>query len=480
MTLCVNPDCQQPNNLDTAKVCASCGSKLLLLDRYRPISVLGKGGFGKTFLAIDEYKPSKPRCAVKQLNFVSQGELVNKAVELFEQEAVLLESLGNHPQIPTLLAYFTHSERLCIVQEFIEGATLEKILLQGAFSEVKIRQLLHDILPVLKFVHEQKVLHRDIKPPNIIIRASDNKPVLIDFGVAKVLQSASFIKQATALGTLHYAAPEQFMGSVFPASDLYSLGVTCIALITGVFSVEKMYSGASLNWSWHEFVSSDNIITKGLGQILDKLLQFQPSERYKSAEEVLQALSLLETAPIEIPPTHIDTPSDATTQPPSRFATVATDNITSPTSKLEIYYIKLELLLKSQKWKAADLETWKLLCMAINKPPTAKITSNEINLINCEQLLKIDQLWMNASNGRFGFSIQNQIFDSVAKDYVLFCQRVEWPSYNSTLFEQSLKYSSDAPPGHLPSRIWAESDKYWRYLQAIALKLGQCGVTTFS
>jgi serine/threonine protein kinase len=254
MTLCVNPDCQQPNNLDTAKVCASCGSKLLLLDRYRPISVLGKGGFGKTFLAIDEYKPSKPRCAVKQLNFVSQGELVNKAVELFEQEAVLLESLGNHPQIPTLLAYFTHSERLCIVQEFIEGATLEKILLQGAFSEVKIRQLLHDILPVLKFVHEQKVLHRDIKPPNIIIRASDNKPVLIDFGVAKVLQSASFIKQATALGTLHYAAPEQFMGSVFPASDLYSLGVTCIALITGVFSVEKMYSGASLNWSWHEFV----------------------------------------------------------------------------------------------------------------------------------------------------------------------------------------------------------------------------------
>lgn len=156
-----------------------------------------------------------------------------------------------------------------------------------------VQKLNYSYFPVLKFVHEHNILHRDIKPPNIIIRVSDGKPVLIDFGVAKVLQSSSFIQQATALATLHYAAPEQFRGSVFQNSDLYSLGVTCISLITGVFSVEKVYDGASLGWCWRNFIPATNIISDGLGQILDKLLQFQPIHRYSSAQEVLQTLSLL-------------------------------------------------------------------------------------------------------------------------------------------------------------------------------------------
>ncbi|WP_127081930.1 GUN4 domain-containing protein [Dulcicalothrix desertica] len=90
----------------------------------------------------------------------------------------------------------------------------------------------------------------------------------------------------------------------------------------------------------------------------------------------------------------------------------------------------------------------------------------------------MDQLWVKASNGKFGFSIQNQILESVGKDYVLFCQHVQWQSYNSTLFHQSLKFSNEAPPGHFPSRIWAFCDKYWRYLDIIALKLAQCSVTS--
>lgn len=165
-------------------------------------------------------------------------------------------------------------------------------------------------------------------------------------------------------------------------------------------------------------------------------------------------------------------------QPRSEFIPVTVQSSANQTSKIEIYYIKLELLLKSQKWKEADLETWKLLCMALNKPPAAKITSSEINFINSEQLLKIDRLWVEASNGKFGFSIQNRILESLGKDYVLFCQYVQWQSYNSTLFHQNLKFSSEAPPGHLPSRIWAFCDKYWRYLDVIALKLAQCCVIT--
>ncbi|MBF2066803.1 MAG: GUN4 domain-containing protein [Calothrix sp. C42_A2020_038] len=490
MTFCVNPDCRQPDNPDTVKICNSCGHKLLLIERYRPVRILGKGGFGKTFLAIDEHKPSKPLCVVKQLSFAAQNkQLLDKAVQLFEQEAVLLETLGNHSQIPTLHAHFLYEERLYIVQEFIKGVTLEQELSKGKFSEVRIRQLLNDILPVLKFVHDQKVLHRDIKPPNIILRLDDGKPVLIDFGVAKVLQSSSFIKQATAIGTSYYAAPEQFRGDVFKSSDLYSLGVTCITLITGIESVQKIpcEDGVSVSWSWRNYLDSDNAISTGLGEILDKLLQYYPNNRYQSAEEVLHALSLLDkTVSTQTSPTQLDNlpPTTSSQLPSTQIPSRLTPNFTGnnqieQTSKIEIYYIKLELLLQSKKWKEADLETWKLLCMTLNKTPGSKITTNETSLIPCEQLLKIDQLWINASDGKFGFSVQSQILESVAKDYVLFCQRVKWLSYNSITFHQSLKFSDEAPPGHLPSRVWAESDRYWRYLDIIALKLAQCSVTSF-
>lgn len=494
MTLCVNPECKQPHNSDDAQFCLSCDSKLLLLERYRPIKIIGKGGFGCTFLAVDERKPSKPRCAIKQLNFTSkESDAVNKAIELFEQEAILLENLGSHLQIPSLLAYFERDNRLYIVQEFIQGVTLEQELLeQGVFSEAKIRQLLLNILPVLDFVHQQKVLHRDIKPPNIIIRESDNQPVLIDFGVAKVLQDESFIQQATALGTFHYAAPEQFKGSVFPASDLYSLGVTCIALLTGVNQVNKLYDGANLCWHWHGFLPKETIISDGLRDILDKMLQYLPKERYQSAQSVLEAISSLEVPELEtqaviLPETVINPPKlleEPTRLPQTQKSTSVTASIntvqttsanqTNQTSQLGIYYIKLELLLESQKWKEADIETWKLLCMALGKSPATPIQSSEINLISCEVILNIDKLWINASQGRFGFSIQNQIFDSISKDYVMFCKHVEWPSYNSPSYHQSLKFNNQAPAGHLPSRIWAEGDKFWRHLNAIASKLAQC------
>jgi serine/threonine protein kinase len=487
MTFCVNPECKQPNNPDTSEVCANCNHKLWLRETYRPIKVIGRGGFGRTFLAINECKPNKSHCAVKQFNFSgTEPEIVNKAIALFEQEAILLESLGNHAQIPTLFAYFTQQERYYIVQEFIEGITLEKLALSGVFSEIKIRQLLIDILPVLQFVHQQKVFHRDIKPPNIIIRASDNKPVLIDFGIAKVVQYSGFMGRATALGTLHYAAPEVLKGYVFQNSDLYSLGVTCISLITGVSSIEKMYNGASLSGNWQHFIPNDNSIGEGLRQIFDKLLQYEPQQRYPSAEEVLKAIALLElpaldsstidrplTQPnlkdrVEVPPTFVVTPP--VSSPPS----IGSNNNTSQTSQLGIYYIKLEILLQEQKWKEADLATWKLLCMAIGRPIGTLITSSEFGSVTCEQLLKIDGLWTSISNNKFGFSIQNQIFKSVDKDYIRFCQHVEWQCHKSTSYHQSLNFSNQAPAGHLPSRIWAEGDTFWRHLDAIASKLVQC------
>jgi hypothetical protein len=170
MTYCLNPDCPKPRNPQTAKVCRSCGAKLHLKDRYRAIAAIGQGGFGRTFLAIDEDKPSRPRCVIKQFLPIAQdSHSLKKAANLFAQEAVRLEELGHHPQIPELLAYFNQEGQQYLIQEFIDGRNLvDRVVEQGPFSEAQVRQVLTSLLPVLDFVHSHKVIHRDIKPGNLI------------------------------------------------------------------------------------------------------------------------------------------------------------------------------------------------------------------------------------------------------------------------------------------------------------------------
>ena len=163
MSQCLNPDClfnNQPNTL----FCQRCGVKLLLAERYRALEIIGQGGFGRTFKAIDEFKPSKPFCVIKQFFPQAQGtETVEKAKQLFEQEAVRLDELGKHSQIPELYAYFTQDKRQYLVQEYISGQTLEEELVeQGNFSELKILKILREILPVLQFIHDKGISSNNI------------------------------------------------------------------------------------------------------------------------------------------------------------------------------------------------------------------------------------------------------------------------------------------------------------------------------
>ncbi|HSF75552.1 MAG TPA: protein kinase, partial [Microcoleus sp.] len=185
MCYCLNPTCQNPQNPGDAELCQSCGSKLLLtLDaetpsasRYRTIKPIGQGGFGRTFLAVDETKPLIfSQCVIKQ--FFPQNTAAEKSAQLFHQEAAQLQTLGKHPQIPELIAHFEQDGRQYLVQEFIDGKNLARELEQkGAFTETQIRQILNDLLPVLHFVHKSKVIHRDIKPENIIRRRLSPAPL---------------------------------------------------------------------------------------------------------------------------------------------------------------------------------------------------------------------------------------------------------------------------------------------------------------
>ncbi|HEY9635274.1 MAG TPA: serine/threonine-protein kinase [Coleofasciculaceae cyanobacterium] len=288
MTYCVNPDCPKPQNPEINKFCQGCGFDLLL-QRYRATELIGQGGFSRTFLAVDEGQSPPSPCVLKQLWTKNlTPEVSNKAVTLFQQEILQLEKLGNHPQIPTLLAHFEHNQYLYLVQEFIDGTNLARVVQQnGTFSEAQIWQLLDDLLPLLKFIHDHQVIHRDIKPENII-RRHDGQIVLVDFGAAKVVTGRESVQAGTCIGSPEYVAPEQARGKAVFASDLYSLGVSCIYLLTCIPPFD-LFDVVNDCWAWRDYLTQD--VSADLAQILDKLLAYAIAHRFQSADEVMQAIN---------------------------------------------------------------------------------------------------------------------------------------------------------------------------------------------
>jgi len=295
MICCLNPQCQKPLNPDDAKVCQTCGTALSLLrGRYQAAQLLGQGGFGRTYLALDGDRLNS-ECVIKQFSPQVQGtKSLEKAVQLFNQEAVRLHELGEHAQIPALLAYFEQDGYLYLVQQFIEGQSLLQEMKQnGAFSERQIRDVFADVLPILRFVHRHQVIHRDITPMNILRRQSDDRLMLIDFGVAKSISEETVGEAGTRIGTEGYAPMEQFRGGkAYPASDLYSLGATCLHLMTDS-RPDSLYDPLNGQWFWREYLHQKKGVTVSdqLAHILDYLLKDLVNERYQSADEVMRDLN---------------------------------------------------------------------------------------------------------------------------------------------------------------------------------------------
>jgi formylglycine-generating enzyme required for sulfatase activity len=293
MSYCLNPNCQAPaDNPARTSFCISCGAWLELKDRYRAQKLLGQGGFGKTFKAIDEHQPSKPLCVIKQFEFGSNNPQIREtALKLFYDEARHLESLGKHHNIPELLAYFDIEGQPYLIQQFIDGQDLEQELATaGVFDQSKIRKLLISFLPVLDFLHTRSipVIHRDIKPANIIRRCSDDSLVLVDFGAAKQATKTMLGKTGTLIGSPEYTAPEQIRGKPTFASDIYSLGVTCIHLLTQV-SPFDLFDINQDAWIWRDYLVN-NPVDAELGRVLDRMIANSLPQRYQSAAAVLAAL----------------------------------------------------------------------------------------------------------------------------------------------------------------------------------------------
>ncbi len=320
MIYCLNPDCANPSNPDGNNFCQYCRTGLvsLLRDRYRIISLLGSGGFGRTFVAEDTDTPSQRRCVIKQLKPIANNPQIYQIVqERFQREAAILEELGeDKQQIPRLYAYFTVAGQFYLVQQWIDGETLtQKVQQQGLMGETTVKDILISLLPVLDYVHSRGIIHRDIKPDNIILRRQDGLPVLIDFGAVKETMGTVVTSQGTptssiVIGTPGYMPSEQAAGKPIRSSDLYSLGLTAIYGLTGKLPQEFPIDQDTGDILWHSTAVN---FSREFVAVLDKTISWHPRERYSTANAMLNALQS-GTAPI--PPTIPSTqPSFPPTQP---------------------------------------------------------------------------------------------------------------------------------------------------------------------
>ena len=339
--ICTRPHCPKPRNqcpdLDDSnrltsieqKYCITCGMPLILGGRYLPERLLGQGGFGAAFLAVDRYSPKKAKCVIKQ--FQPSGNLspqaLEKAKNLFFQEAHVLEDLGReHPQIPDLYAFFPlkvknqltgeEEQFFYLAQEYIDGKNLEEILQQQQkpFQESEVKNILKELLLILKFIHENGSIHRDIKPSNIML-SKNGRLYLLDFGAVKQATNnpSNTQEKSTTIYSAGFAPPEQQLGNQVSAStDLYALAATCVILLTNR-DPDELYDPQKQIWNWQNYAPN---ISADLAQVFNKMLLANPRDRFQSSEEVLTALNPPPPSP---PPSPIP-PASPVMRKTSRFS----------------------------------------------------------------------------------------------------------------------------------------------------------------
>jgi serine/threonine protein kinase/Tfp pilus assembly protein PilF len=275
--------------------------------RYKVLSKLEAGGFGQTFLAEDMHLPDHPCCVVKQLKpQVTDGNSLQTARRLFDTEAKVLYQLGSHDQIPRLMAHFEEDQEFYLVQEFVNGASLSEELITGQpWPEVRVVALLQDILQALAFIHDQHVIHRDIKPPNLMRRRQDGKIVLIDFGAVKqvstqvVTARSGSTNLTISIGTQGYMPNEQLGGNPRFSSDLYAVGMIGIQALTGVHPRHLSEDIKTGEIQWRDALSRSQgnqrapHTTPELADFLDRMVRYDFRARYTTAGDALAALQAL-------------------------------------------------------------------------------------------------------------------------------------------------------------------------------------------
>ncbi|MEL6927567.1 MAG: serine/threonine-protein kinase [Cyanobacteria bacterium J06600_6] len=273
---------------------------VILNNRYRIVKQIGRGGFGRAYLAEDTQR-YRELCVLKEFApQVDRDDELRQAEDLFEREAGILYKLS-HQQIPRFEALLRTKidgrRSLFLVQEYVPGKSYWELLLRrDRLTEAEVVSMFEDILPILDYIHLSELIHRDISPDNLILRDDDAKAVLIDFGCVKLAANAVSRSRGhaiTLIGKKGYSPDEQLSrGQAMPSSDLYSLAATAVVLLTGK-QPDKLYDSHLGRWDWNQIEASSEF-----KKILKKMLADRPCDRYQSAEQVLQVLAKTEKSPI--------------------------------------------------------------------------------------------------------------------------------------------------------------------------------------
>lgn len=272
--------------------------------RYKIISQLGVGGFGRTFLAEDLHLPGHPRCVIKHLKPQSKNDdTLQMARRCFDVEAQVLYHLGSHDQIPRLLAHFEENQEFYLAQEFVEGEPFSRELADGKlWSQGRTVLIIKDILQVLAFVHQEQVIHRDLKPSNLIRRRHDRRMVLIDFGAVKQVSTPNLdpdtglTNLTISIGTQGYMPNEQFAGKPRFCSDVYAVGVLAIQMLTGIHP-RNLGDDSHGELAWRDHATD---VSPELMAVLDQMVRYDFRDRYVDAATALTALETLPAFIIDV------------------------------------------------------------------------------------------------------------------------------------------------------------------------------------
>jgi serine/threonine protein kinase len=530
MSLCINPSCPQPDhplNLNN-RYCQGCGSDLLLKDRYRVTRLLtDHSGFGKIFAAEEQGNPKVLKVLKEHLNNNP------KAVELFQQEANALNKL-QHPGIPQFDGYFQYQTRHglilhCIVMEKIEGLNLEEWLQQQGnhpISEAQAIAWLKQLAEILHQVHQQKYFHRDIKPSNIMLK--DGQLVLIDFGTAREATYTYLAKmgsgyQVTAVVSAGYTPPEQMNSQAVPQSDFFALGRTFVHLLTGQHPA-NFYDSYNNLFRWRQ---NANISPK-LADFLDNLMAPKPGDRPMNTQVILHKIDeitqnkgkresnlilglaagillllgggfgfgvakfgdnsvspslspYVTISPSPSPKVVEKPPSNLPTSTPQPLPSLPQELILPPIS-VNMDYYQLESFLKAKKWQEADAATRNLMLKIAGRQKEGWLDVKSIGYFPCEELAKINQLWLQYSEGKFAFTVQKSIWDTevgntkdIKQVYGIFADRVGWRVKNNWLKYEEYNFTLDAPKGHLP-QLFNDKKLPSNRLSVLSPKLAKCNI----
>ena len=269
-------------------------AQTLLYDRYSVLHIERTNSFNKVFFVLDTYQSPPRSCTIKVFQPISEKlDIIQWIDREFPKEANRLKQLSlRNSHLPQIYTYSNDSRNYYIVRELIEGRTLkEKVKATGNFSPKKVKEILTELLSVLEYLHTNGVIHQNIKPKNIVLRKDDNFPMLINFGsIKQIVSTYGFYgeKQIFSANNIYgYAPAELALGRAVPASDLYSLGLVAIYLLTGKNPVDFQTDSNSSRFKLPSNIAS---LDWNLAQAIDRAIKPNISDRYSSAREMLDDL----------------------------------------------------------------------------------------------------------------------------------------------------------------------------------------------